>query len=169
MAELLIQWKGHTLAADGFTPTPELPKKGDIRDVGPNGNDWGLRCDKRLWILDGRDPARFPNDYAIVIVSGISVPNLMKLKRRGTRAAESGDLQFGAPDLADRFVRLHRYVWRLNISELTPVQRGTINTDRVVTIPKAKFIEVSEHKIKSVIFDENDPDGEGQIRLPGAG
>jgi len=162
MAELLIQWKGHLGQI-------ALPKKGDVRDVGPNGNDWGTHCDKRLWIADGRDPADFPEDYAIVIVNNISVPNLMKLKRRGMRDAEPGDPEFDAPDAPDRQIRLHKFVWKLNISEMTPAQRSTINTDRVVTIPEIKFREISEHKIKVVTFDENDPDGEGQIRLPGAG
>lgn len=162
MAELLIQWTGNTNA-------PDLPKKGDVRDVGPNGNDWGRMVDKRLWVASGKDPAKFPSTYAIVIVNNISVPNLMKLKRASHRAAVDGDREFNAPDLADRFIRQHKFVWKLNITELTPVQRSTINTERVVTIPEAKFREISEHKVKVVRFDESDPDGEGQIRLPGAG
>ncbi len=161
MAEVLIQWKGHL-------GDPALPKKGDIRDVKPNGTDWGTHVDKSLWTAAGNDPAEFPPDYSIVIVNNISVPNLMKMKRQGRRAMEPAEIE-PFMDEADKIVRLHKFVWRINISEMTPTQRSTINNERIVIIPKAKFIEISEHKIKTVTFDENDPDGEGGLRLPGLG
>jgi len=162
MAEILIQWTGHT-------HHPSAPKRGDIRSVGPNGNDWGTHCDLRLWTAAGNDAADFPDDYAIIQVQGISVPNLMKSHRQAVRDAVEGDPEYDPGGDNTDAVLVHRYVWRVNISELTPAQRSTINTDRYVEIPLARFEEVSEHKVKTVRFDPDDPDGEGAPRLPGAG
>jgi hypothetical protein len=164
MAEMLVQWTG-------LTHAPSAPKRGDIRYIGPNGNDWGTHCDLRLWLADGRDAADFPDDYAVVQVVGVSVPNLNKLYRQGLRDAVEGDPEYDADEPANNIdaVVVHRYAWRMNFSELTPAQRATVTADRYVEIPLAKFQEVSEHKVKIVRFDPDDPEGEGDLRLPGTG
>lgn len=148
MAECLVHLTGDTRA-------PAYPKRGDIRAIGPNDNDWPIFEDFRLWLAAGRDPALFGvdpycrNDLAVVRVDGISYPNMRKLLRLGWPAA--------------------KFAWRINISELTPPQQRDINTDRFVSLPLQKFLDVSEEKLRHVVFDPESADGDGVARPPGTG
>ncbi len=185
MAEILIQWKGHPRL-------PDLPKRGDIRCFGPNDHTWGFEEDYRRWLADGRppflfdpeDPATvggFPLNYAIVRVVGVTVPELNQMYRRGPRGcrpAESGDPGFDTWTPDPRFpiggqtpnpVRLHKFRWRINVSELLPPKRRDLQDARFTIISEDAFVDASEERMVHRRFDKTDPDGEGTLRLPGSG
>jgi len=170
MPELLLQGKSH--------PGPAQPKRGDIREAESDGHRWGRLEDKRRFVAEGGEPDDFPDDFLVLHVRGLSLDRIRRMFRQGRREmrdARVGDpeweiwFEMGADPNVTPQVKVARYRWRVNISELPASARAALRDDGYASVTDAEFVAASEHKAKRVRFDKDHPDGEGAARPEGAG
>ncbi len=95
-------------------------QEGDPVGAFDDTHAFGQREDKRIWLANGNDKNDWPGTFYVIDIPLMPVEVGERIYDQWKRPAVSGDLEFDAPDVPDRFVILGRHRWQLGVADKLP-------------------------------------------------
>ena len=111
-------------------------QEGDPVGAFDDSHVFGEREDKTVWIANGNAAADWPGTFYVIDIPAMTRSVGERIYDVWKRPAVPGDLEFEAPDAADRYVQLGRHRWQLGVADKLPGNiRQKLRRDGVISIP----------------------------------
>jgi len=110
---------------------------GDVISVVKNSHKFSPSECKAVWIARGRNPANWDGHTWVIDIPDMTVRRGRRLREAHREPAVLGDVEFDAPDEADRFKQVRVRKFRMGMSG--PKLQALRNVGRVsLTLPQAR-------------------------------
>ncbi len=116
-------------AKDKGADSSKFHRRGDPLIARQGNFVWGANEDKRAWIARHGNADNWHGYFFTLRITGLTVTRARRFIEAHTRPATTIEVEYTAPDEADRIVIMRRKRWRLNISELPVLLRQKIDLD----------------------------------------